>query len=382
MAIISISSLDAPSFAEYVTHGTTTSVTTPVRSGLRAVFLHPAAFTQASLDTFSTLGANPPNFTHFGFRVDSLPTVDRVICGVTAIGGITARLTSTGAISIYLNTVLIGTSSVTLTLTTWYWIGVRQVTGVGVAFLQIDGVDAVTGTATVSATSDSVGFGGLENSAVQAYVDDIIFDSAVFLQPSKVVLLLPISDNARSALWTGALGGTTNLFDAVNNIVPLGTSSASATNLTQIEHTGGSAVTTDAYDANMTTYSTAGINAADTVLAIDYLIICGEDIATGTKLLNFSLVSNPASASGLANFDVNPASGAVAGFPSNWIVKRNTLVLSPSVTVGTSPVMRVVRPETVTRVADVCFMGMTVAWTPAAAAGVPYVSPYLQLFPQ
>lgn len=285
-------------------------------------------------------------------------------------------------------TTQIGSPSSVLSAGQWYRIELYSQIGSGSSDdsgeLRINGVTVASETnatrATSAGTGTSIGFMSSTGAVCTLNVDDIALnDSSGGSQTSwpgsaNVVLLLPISDNARATLWTGGVGGTSNLFEAVNNTPPTGT--ASETDSTQIEHAGGAAGTTDAYDANMTSYATAGMAAPDTVNLIDYMIACGEDIATGTKLLNFSLVSNPTSASGLANFDVFPASGALGTYPSNWTIKHNTIVYAPSVTVGTSPVMRVVRPETASRVASVCFMGMYVEFVPGKG---PYVNPYPQL---
>jgi len=299
-------------------------------------------------------------------------------------GTINIRLNSTGTLGIYLQNTLIGTTATTLSLDTWYWIGIRVVTGSSVEWLQIDGVDAgVVGSATVTTIHSNFGFFDASGpqAAADAYWDDILLDNASFVAPSKIVTLSPISDNARATLWTGGAGGTTSLFEAVNNEPPVGT--ATETNTTQIEHAGGAAGTTDAYDANMTSYSTAGIAAADTVTALQYSIIHGEDINTGTKLLNFSIVSNPTQASGIANFAAGADAGALGTFPSTWTRAQNTLVESPAVTKGTSPVMRVVRPETASRVASVCYMEIAVAYQEAIVVPyVPRVHPYRQVMVQ
>lgn len=359
--------------------GTAAYSTAQARTGAASIRCNPASGASGYVNP---IGAT---HEHFGLYVASLPSVDRRVLGFLGAGYINVRLTSAGALAVYLNTTLIGTSSAAFASPGWHWVGVRQLTGTSVVFLQIDGVDEVTGTATVTAPDGTIGFGGTEASAVDVYIDDAVFDNAGFLAPSKVGLLLPISDNARATLWTGGVGGTTNLYDAVNNTPPIGT--ATETNLTQIEHAGGAAGTTDAYDANMTTYTTAGVGAGDTVLAVQGVIAWGEDIATGTKLLSYSGVSNPAW-TGASSIDVSTGHGSSAvgtysatGAADGWNERRSAIVTSPSVTLGTSPVMRVVRPETASRVASVCFMGMVVAWTPAAAAvaRVPRFSPYPQL---
>lgn len=179
----------------------------------------------------------------------------------------------------------------------------------------------------------------------------------------RVVLLLPISDNARDTLWTGGVGGTTNLFDAVNNTPPLGI--ATETNLSQIEHAGNAAGTTDRYDANMTAYSSLGITPKHRITCMLILAADGEDIATGSKLLNYELLSNPVIASS-GNVIAGNNPGALGTYITNWAIHGGTMIYNPSVALAASPVMRVRRPETATRVASVCFMGVYLEFTDVA----------------
>lgn len=300
-------------------------------------------------------------------RVTTLPASTRLLIGTIGASQLNVRLKSDGALELYNNTTLLGTSTTKLTDTSrWYRIEVRSGTITSDELLRIDGVGEVSGSITSLSTGGTVGAGDTVAATYTAYFDDMAVDDTTWPGEGKIVLLVPISDNARATLWTGGVGGTTNLFDAVNNTPPIGT--ATETDLTQIEHAGGAAGSTDAYDANMTSYATAGIAASDTITAIQFWIWHGEDSATGTKLLNFSLVSNPTQASSLANFTAGNDVGALGTFNVNWTRTQNGIISSPSVTVGTSPVMRVVRPETASRVASVCFMGMYVEYIPAVAA--------------
>jgi hypothetical protein len=303
---------------------------------------------------------------------------------------VNVRLTSAGALAVYLNTTLIGTSSTAFSATGWHWVGVRNVTGTSVVFLQIDGVDEVTGTATVAGWTGAFGCNGTEASGIDIYIDDVIVDNAGFLAPSKVALLLPISDQYRSALWTNGTGGTTNLYDAVNNVPPAGLATETATS--QIEQTGGTSG--DGYyyySANMTTYTTAGVGSSDTILAVQGLIVWGEDSGTGTKLLSYFGQSNPAW-TGESSIDVSTGDGSGAtlnygaGPPDYWnerrsAVKTTGLAIGSDITLGTSPQMHVLRPETASRTASVCFMGMYVAWTPYVAPPVSMVVPR-RVYPQ
>jgi len=327
---------------------------------------------------------------HFGFFIDTgigLPSAARTIAGATGAGNLSLRLNTSGTLSVMSGTSVVGSSTVALVAGQWYWIGfANRANATNAVLLQIDGVDQVTGSLSGLTTAGVIGAPGGEAAGIKAWFDDVIGDDAGLLQPSKVALLSPISDNARATLWTGGTGGTTNLFDAVNNTPPIGT--ATETNLTQIEHAGNASGTTDAYDANMTTYASAGIGASDTVLAIDFGIVHGEDVTTGSKLLAMGIASNPTVAN-TASFTVGADSGALGTYPTNWrmswrsdLVGGGGVVQSPSVTIANSPVMRVTRPETASRVASVCFMGMYVAWTPSAVTQVPYYQPYPQILSQ
>src|SRR5262245_2535373 len=205
------------------------------------------------------------------------------------------------------------------------------------------------------------------------YVDDVALNDTTagtgqtaYPGAGKVVQLLPISDNARATLWVGGGGGLTNLWDAVNNTPPVGI--ASGNNTSQIEHTGGAAGTTDSYDAIMTTYTTAGVGSSDTVMVTQYLIAHGEDVATGTKLLNMQLVSNPTDTIS-SNFTAGNDAGQASTFPTLWVVNRNGYLYQPSVTKGTSPVARVRRPETASRTASVCFMAVVVEYAQLGTPG-------------
>jgi hypothetical protein len=345
--------------------GTAAYDTGTVRTGAASMRANPAS---GAGGYFSNL-AGAVAYMHFAVRFASLPSVNRVFTSGVAAGMIHAEITSTGTISVYLNTTLIGTSSTALSTNTWYWIGLRQVTGTSVDFLQIDGVSAVTGTATVTLSDPSVGFVGTEASAVDAYFDDVIFDDAGLLAPSKVDTALPISDNTRTNVTAGA-GGTTNLWDAVNNTPPAGVASASETNTSNIEYP---ASLTESYIANLETYTTLGIGASDTVLAVRSIVRHGEDIATGTKnLQNVGALTNPTvGGSSVTAGSDGGAHGAEIGL---WVSTFGTLTTSPSVTLGTSPTIRTSRISEA-RVACIDFMGMLVAWTPAAGGGATSLLP-------
>lgn len=289
---------------------------------------------------------------------------------------VSAKLTSGGKLQLWddIGGVQIGSdSATTITTGTWYRIELyaKSVTGANndEAELRLDGstVASATNLAFTAVPGDVlVGWVDAPGTTKICDVDDIVVHDTTGAANTSwpgaggAVLLKPVSDNARASLWTGGAGGTTNLYDAVDNTPPVGT--ATETNTSQIEHAGNAAGTTDAYDANMTSYSTAGIQSYDTVNAVFLIAAHGEDASTGTKLLNFEVVSNPAIAS-TGNVTAGNDAGALGTYPTGWIIHRGTITQNPSVTVGTSPVMRARRPETATRVASVCAMFMYVAYT-------------------
>lgn len=365
MAVIGIYSFEAQeaSTDNIARIGTTSYSTTTVRTGAASIRSNPASGANGEIDLLGTGAA----FTMFGFRYATTPTVDRPICGSISASTINVRLTTGGALAVYVNTTLIGTSSA-LTINTWYWIGVRASTGTSVVYLQIDGVDAVTGTATATGSMTVFGVTGSGASAMDVFYDDVISDDANFLASSKVDIALPISDNTRTAVTTNS-GGTTNLWDCVNNTPPAGVASANeaAAGAVSILYP---ASTTENYIADLETYTTLGINSGDTVLAVRAIVRHGEDIATGTKnLQNVGALTNPTvGGSSVTAGSDGGAHGAETGL---WVTTFGTLTTSPSVTLGTSPTIQASRTSQ-SRVACIDFMGLLVAWTPAAGKSPPF----------
>jgi len=315
---------------------------------------------------------SPNDWFRIYVRVTSRPALlARVIIGSTGNFAFNLILNPNGALGYRQGLTTLGTSSTVLTDTTkWYRVEYRMTNGTSIVVLRIDGVDQVTASPSNLVGGSTLGPNeGLPIAdTYTVYFDDYAEDNTGFPGEGKCILLIPISDNARDTLWKGGVGGTTNLWNAVNNTPPIGTDTE--TDLTQIEHAGGAGGTTDRYDANMTTYSTAGITANDAINCVKPFIWHGEDIAPGDKLLKFNVLSNPATAE-TSNFNVaNASSGALGTWPTGWWVTPGppaTPTFSPAIDVSVSPVMRVVRPETASRVASVCFMGIYVDYTPASA---------------
>lgn len=312
--------------------------------------------------------------TYVNFTAFPASTIPVLMAGAAA----SLRVTSAGAIQLWgdgTQTLQIGSDGPTLNLGQWYCLEIRATIDTGStdeAEGRVDGTTFASGTA-LNLGSDTLssqvqaGWTAAPGASKVMYIDDLaVNDNTGAAQNTwcgqgRLVLLLPISDAARASLWTGGVGGTTNLFDAVNNTPPIGT--AAETDLTQIEHAGGAAGTTDAYDANLTTYATAGMKAGDRFRVAYGVIVTGEDVTTGDKLLSFEGLSNPVIASS-GSFNVFAAGGstAVGTYPTGWKFTTIGFSYDQAVAIGTSPVLRVVRPETATRVASVCFMGLFVEY--------------------
>jgi len=355
-------------------NGTAAYSTAQARTGVASIRCNPASGVTGYINASTATG-----WYHAAVYIATMPSVARYILGTNIREAV--RLNTDGTLSYKDgNGAIVGTSATALTTNAWYWVGWRGPIGTTVPCLQINGVTEVTGSpAGATATAFFAGCLGTEASGIDIYIDDIIVDGAGFLAPSKVDIALPISDNTRTAVTAGA-GGTTDLWDAVNNTPPAGLASASETNTSNIEYP---ASATESYIANLETYTTLGVASGDTVLAVQSVIRHGEDIATGTKNGVLGAVTNPTISDSLSF--VFGTDGGAHGADSGgalWVTKFGTLTTSPSVTVGTSPTLAVTRVSEI-RVGCVDFMGLLVAWTPGTAATrVPYYQPYPQLLAQ
>jgi hypothetical protein len=301
----------------------------------------------------------------FGLYIATGPSVTRTIVNKAGSSNINVRLTSSLTLEVYNDTTLLGTSYA-LTTGRWYWVGMRIEAGTDVAFLQIDGSDAVIATATpASASLQAIGCSDTEASAIDIYIDDIVLDNAQIPQPHRVNLLLPISDNSRTN-WTAGAGGTTNLFAGVDNNPPGGLASASETNTSNIESASNTG--TANYVANMTTYATAGVGPRDVVTGVIPFIRQGEDISTGTKTGSFEVTSNPVIGATTFTFGGNAGAHGEEATGAWLTTTAASVTASPSVAIASSPTMKVTKTDTTTRTGCISLMAMYVCWRPAGGS--------------
>ncbi len=292
------------------------------------------------------------------------------------------RLTSAGKLQLwqdYGTDVQIGSDSAAISDGSWVCVELKLTADSGPT--NFTAVEArLDGTAFASSASVSVpaafpdwGVGSPDSVSgvanFEAWLDDIaINDSSGAAQtdypgPGKVGWLVPISDNARGN-WTGGSGGTTNLYDALNNKPPVGKAAASETNTTQIK-TNTTTVPANcdmncaAYDA---TIANGGVGAAagSTVALVQLVAAVGSE-QTNTDNGSMLIVSNPTQSS--ADTFAFAQASACGTYPTNWLLKFGSVQYAPTVTLSTAPVIRVTKTQTQARMADCCFLGLVVEWT-------------------
>lgn len=322
-------------------------------------------------------------------QFSNLPSASfaRVLRFGTDGNGISARLTSGGKLQLWnevANTQIGSDSAVTLSAdsTTWYRIELKATfnasTQISDAELRLDGSTvASTSGLTLASTGATANHGWISapGASCVMHVDDVALNNSAgannnsWCGDGKVVLLLPISDNARGTGWVGGAGGTTNLFNAVDNTPPVGVADT-GTDTSQIRNATSAANSN--MDFNLTSYTTAGICASDTINAVIPWVCTAAPVTTSAKQGTVGVVSNPA----ITNIALGAggttgafwAGAAAANYiTQGWKWSPGTLTEAPSVTLGTSPVMRITQVTASTRIADVCFMGMYVDYTPAVS---------------
>lgn len=374
--------------------GTTQTLT--VRSGTYAAKCDSGAgVLQYFRTTLSALGiaASRSYFVRFYLNLQTIPSVNaQAISGIASITGSPpdwVQINTDGTLSLVNSATGTKGSSSPLSTGTWYRVEYKFSTDAsalpnGAYELLLDGTSIATDTVTgiTAAASGSLGWGWgntiftggpAPDPSLVLYLDDIaINDNQGANQTSypgagKVVLLSPVSDNARGTNWTAGAGGTSALWDAVNNEPPVGVVLASATNTSQIKNVAKD--TTGNYDANLAAYSTAvasgggGLVSGDTVTLVHPIWSLGG-AATGTAML---LVSNPAANGGTAS---TWGSTSTAGtYPTGWVWQNVAaqIVYAPTVTQATSPVIRVGKRQNSTNDCECDFMGLYVDYVPGAS---------------
>jgi hypothetical protein len=240
--------------------------------------------------------------------------------------------------------------------------------------LVVDGVTVISFSGASTTRTNGFCFGTVTTGgATGTYnVDDLALNDSTgavnngYPGAGAVVLLKPTADSAVGTGWVTGAGGSSSLFAAVDNTPPVGVADT-GTATSQIRNATSNATS---YDATMTTYTAAGVGAGATINAVLPMTATGAPVTTSSKQGTVGVVSNPT----ITNVALNATgtagafwAGATAGtFGAGWKWSLGTMTEAPAVTLGTAPVMRITNSTASTRIADVCFMGMYVDYTPAA----------------
>ncbi len=200
----------------------------------------------------------------------------------------------------------------------------------------------------------------------EAYFDDLLVDNgSVLLGFGQSVLLLPTADSAIGS-WTTGNGGTSNLFNAVKTIPPVGVADASATNTSQIHNVNASG--NQDYKATCQTYSSVGIDGSCIINGVMGLTNWGAGVA-GTKVVSVWIDSNPPQIAGAVTGRYG-GGGGIGTFPSNWVTYNGVIAALPSLTLTSGPVAAVRKVTSTVSAVDVDFLGVYVDFLP----GTPGVS--------
>lgn len=370
------------------TQGTVTVETTTVRSGARSLKYASGAGVETDTTHTVTTVLGRTYYLRAYLNFPALPAADLSVM-ILAVGtgtvGATVVLTTGGNLQLWAGGSQQGSNSTALLTNTWYRVGLSLNIGTGTVDsceLMLDGVSVAS--ASGLALSDAAitnfrlgaGVTGLTAAGFTLYVDDVALnDDQGATQNSwpgegKIVALRPTSDNAVGTGWIDGDGAGT-LFGSVDNSPPAGIGTAAdGTQIKNITNT-----TTGNYDANMTTYTAAGLASGDTITLVQALCDHAEGAATNTKLGALQIVSNPAQAVE-DGFTFGDDSGADGTWPTNWRTRWGTAQYAPSVTLGTAPVARVGKRDASTR--EVCVDAMAIYVDYVQATGPPPFPPWSQ----
>lgn len=341
-------------------------------------------------------------YARFRFRVPTLPTSGQIFyiatlnfTGISNTVRLTVRLRNDGSgayIEFYndqTSTAWGSTSAGSIAADTWYTVSLggehTSTTNINI-IAKLGSTTVVNTTATVSSGCDdwhfNLGSRAANSAAFTCIYDDLaINDNSGSYQNSwpsitaKTIRCLPISDFSRTE-WVKNSGGTTTLYDAVNNDPPEGIAAATSPDNKYLKHPGNGSGTGQ-YVANMESYTTKGVPSGSTINLVQPMISMGEEINTGNKLVRMKCANNPAGVSWSDNLNVTITQGSFAHgtYNTQWYTpyagvgadnaatgSDPAIVYDPSVTLSSSPQMEIQRPETASRVASICYMALYVEY--------------------
>jgi len=368
--------------------GTLTRDTTNQRTGNGCLGCASGASNAAAYLNFGNgkIVASGTYFFRAYIRFDALPSgnTEIIILGSTGVAGL---LKSTGKLALWNETsgTQIGSdSATTLAINTWYRLELKAITNasnqITDAELLLDGVQVaiVSGqTIAVGSSNAYVGWTVAPGASKNLYVDDVALNDATgthnngYPGSGKVVMLIPVSDNAVGTGWTLGTGtaiSSNSGSTAVKNEPPLGVADlAAGSDTKQVRNATANASVN--FDENLTTYTNGGVGSSDTINVVIPWICTGAASATSPKSFTVGVSSNPVISQG-ASTSCYQGSSVMGTYPTGWKWTSGTQTEAPTVTLGSSPVMRCQQVTSSTRIIGVCFMGMYVDYTPSGAITV------------
>jgi len=235
---------------EYNSSTGTVSVQSSVkRSGTYALLANPTESTgYVEFMPLQPGGVQPVTFSSYRIyiRIATLPSANVVIVANMADDGIGYMgyiwLNTTGTLKLqYLD--LTDTSSLALSVDgQWHTLRVRHnPSGLyNTTYLDIDDTETLSVAQSFTGDLNRFRLGCISPSCTASiYFDDLVADNGyASIGASNDILLLPISDSSRGT-WTAGAGGTTSLFEALNNIPPAGLATPTNTSqITNVDKTG------------------------------------------------------------------------------------------------------------------------------------------------
>jgi hypothetical protein len=362
--------------------GTPSFDTTNQRSGAACLLCDASGdYVRIATGVYGTLGRT--YYTRAALRFsDATPSAATQVIRleINTVYTASVRLKTDGTLAIFdANSAQVGSASSALSDNTWYVVEMESMipaAGNGTLGLRVGGTEVARSTdvdVNNSVTSPRMHIGNAAGGVTfNVWVDDVaINDDQGAAQNShcglgKVILLKPTGDSALGTGWeapqtTGS--DTTNIYTAVANTPPVGVAHSDVDANNQAYVFNAANVGSDSnYDVNCQTYTAGGIDADDTVLVTQALVRATTASTTGTNNFGIQSVSNPADAG--ATTGLNLETGAAGGTdPTGWKSYRTPVQYAPSVTKGTSPVVRAIRTQTgITRAHQVDLMGLLVEY--------------------
>jgi uncharacterized protein YaiE (UPF0345 family) len=174
--------------------------------------------------------------------------------------------------------------------------------------------------------------------------------------PGKILLASPTSDVSRAS-WTDGTGGTTNLYQAVDNLPPTGKALATPPAATdQIRNTATGSMTNERYVGNTASY--LGLISTDVVKIVQAVATVSNSAATA-RAVGVQAYSNPTDTEQTAN---TPAL-ATTNYPSTaWATIRGQVNYNPTVANSASQVA--VRKTVASDELSCAYLGLYVEYLP------------------